>query len=119
MFAKMWNYSDWVHDEHVQRHGLQRQVVQLIKNLMRVFALMGLGPLPGATGETAGDLDFLQDYASSIQPGFLARGTGGNAARSSTFSLQFFLRSFNLFRHPSARDGPAENSFDGKLGMFA
>ena len=49
--------------------------MQLIKNLMRVFALMGLGPLPGATGETAGDLDFLQDYASSIRYGLV--GVGG------------------------------------------
>eukprot|EP00435_Cladocopium_sp_Y103_P055810 s873_g18.t1 len=37
------------YDAQTERHGSKRQVMQLAKNLMRVFTLMGLGP-PGADG---------------------------------------------------------------------
>ena len=61
-----------VHDEHVQPHGSQRQVMQLAKNLMRVFSLTGLGPLPGATGDSS--MDVVEIFPGEVQPQCAASG---------------------------------------------
>ena len=61
-----------VHEEHVQRHGSQRQVMQLANNLMRVFSLMGLRPLPGATGDSS--MDIAETFHCAVQPQCAANG---------------------------------------------
>ena len=58
------------YDEQVKKHGSKRQVMQLAKNLMRVFAVMGLGP----TG-----VDGLQSDVCSMEATEQCSGTSAPA----------------------------------------
>ena len=82
-----------VHDEHVQRHGSQRQVVHLARNLVRVFSLRGLGPLPGATGQQF-DVDGVIALEGLAQQQQCAAGGAGSADGSWMILLFTLLMSW-------------------------